>query len=189
MILTVPPGHVAAVVTDLEMVSPPPRRGPAAELRRWADPDPHAYRDLFRSIGAEWLWHSRLALTDEALAGILRDPRVEVHLGRDGEGMVELDFRAAAVCEIAFFGLGPERVGRGEGRMLMAAALAEAWRPGIGKVWLHTCTLDHPAALRFYLGCGFRAVRRHVEVERDPRLSGLLPPGAGAHHPVIPDPD
>ena len=189
MILTIPPGHVAAVVTDLEMAAPPPRRDSATELRHWTDPDPRAYRDLFRSIGAEWLWYSRLALSDESLIGILRDPRVEVHLSRDGSGMVELDFRTADACEIAFFGLRPERVGRGEGRRLMAAALAEAWRPGIGKVWLHTCTLDHPGALRFYLGCGFRAVRRHIEIERDPRLSGLLPRGAGAHHPVIPDPD
>lgn len=181
----VPAGHIAAIVTDLEMAAPPADPGPAASLARWRNPDLDAYRALFREIGEEWLWFSRLSLPDSGLAAILRDPQVEVYAGPEGESLVELDFRADGSCEIAFFGLVPAMTGRGEGRRLMAAALALAWREEIGRVWLHTCTLDHPAALPFYLSCGFRAVRRRVEIEPDPRLDGRVRPNAAAHHPVI----
>ncbi len=181
----VPAGHIAAVVTDLEMAAPPADPGPAAELVRWHRPDLDAYRALFRDIGEEWLWFSRLSLTDEALAAILRHPQVEFYAGPDRDSIVELDFREDGACEIAFFGLAPSLTGRGEGRRLMAAALARAWREGIDRVWLHTCTLDHPAALRFYLACGFRAVRRRLEVEPDPRLDGRIARHAAAHHPMI----
>ncbi len=185
MMQNVPAGHIAAIVTDLEMRAPPADPGPAAPLVRWPDPDLNAYRALFREIGEEWLWFSRLSLSDEALAAILHDPQVELYAGSDRESIVELDFRDEGVCEIAFFGLVAPMTGRGEGRGLMAAALALAWREGIGRVWLHTCTLDHPAALRFYLSCGFRAVGRRVEIEPDPRLDGRIASEAAMHHPVI----
>ncbi len=185
MMQDVPAGHIAAVVTDLEMTAPPADPGPAAELVRWHRPDLDAYRALFREVGEEWLWFSRLSLADDALAAILRDPQVELYAGPAGESIVELDFREEGACEIAFFGLVPSMTGRGEGRMLMSAALALAWREGVGRVWLHTCTLDHPAALPFYLSCGFRAMRRRIEIEPDPRLDGRIPPQAAAHHPVI----
>ncbi len=185
MMQDVPPGHIAAVVTDLEMTAPPADPGPAAPLVRWCDPGPEAYRRLFREIGEEWLWFSRLSLADEALAAILRHPQVELYTGPDMKSIVELDFRREGWCEIAFFGLAPSMTGRGQGRRMMAAALARAWREGIDRVWLHTCTIDHPAALRLYLSCGFRAVRRRIEIEPDPRLDGRIAPSAAAHHPVI----
>jgi len=184
MMLDAPPGHVAAVVTDLEMTAPPADPGPAAMLSR-RRLSLSAYRALFREVGENWLWFSRLSLSDAALAEILEDPRVEVYVGADDESLVELDFRERGLCEIAFFGLVPSRTGQGRGRRLMAAALERAWREGVRKVWLHTCTFDHPAALRFYLACGFRAVRRRIQIEPDPRLDGRLAPEAGAHHPVI----
>lgn len=185
MMQDVPAGHIAAVVTDLEMTAPPTDPGPAASLVRWHNPDLDAYRALFREIGEEWLWFSRLSLLDSELATILHDPQVEMYAGPEGESIVELDFRKQGVCEIAFFGLAPSMTGRGEGRRLMTAALALAWREGISRVWLHTCTLDHPAALPLYLSCGFRAVRRRVEIEPDPRLDGRMARHAAAHHPVI----
>ncbi len=185
MMQDVPAGHIAAIVTDLEMTAPPADPGPVAGLVRWHSPDLDAYRALFREVGEDWLWFSRLSLADEALAAILHDPLVELYSGPDRESIVELDFREAGRCEIAFFGLVPSMIGRGEGRKLMSAALELAWRGGVRKVWLHTCTMDHPAALPFYLSCGFRAVRRRFEVEPDPRLDGRIAPEAAAHHPVI----
>ncbi|WP_164163065.1 GNAT family N-acetyltransferase, partial [Stenotrophomonas maltophilia] len=76
---------------------------------------------------------------------------------RDGAeiGMVELDLRTDGEVEIVYFGLVKEAVGQGLGRLVMAKALQAAWRPGIARVWLHTCTHDHPGALKFYTSCGF----------------------------------
>lgn len=181
----VTPDHLATVVTTLEMRKRPrPRPLPAAPLRlqRWPTPDPARYRMLFRRVGERWLWFSRLAMADADLLRIVHDPAVEVYAAVDRAGievgMLELDFRTAGACEIGYFALVPDLAGRGLGRWLMAEALARAWRPGIARVWLHTCTLDHPSALNFYLAQGFVAIRRTVETFADPRATGLLPEDA-----------
>ncbi len=190
----VPPGHVAAIVTHLERRVPPDATSvPFPEgvtLRRVETPDPHWYRDLFARVGGQdWLWSSRLRLPVGELVGILRDPSVEVHAVEvDGraEGLLELDFRAPATPELAFFGLTPILQGQGIGRALMQAALARAFARPIAALTVHTCTLDSPVALPFYIRAGFVPVRREVEVITDPRLSGVLPEDAAPHHPVLP---
>jgi hypothetical protein len=67
----------------------------------------------------------------------------------------------------------------------MAEAMARAWRPGVMRVGVNTCTLDHPSALNFYRAQGFDAVARTIETFADPRATGLLPATAGTHIPVI----
>ena len=69
--------------------------------------------------------------------------------------MLELDFRVEGTCELSYFGLVPELTGKGNGGWLMARALGLAWRKSVARVWVHTCTLDHPAALGFYRRHGF----------------------------------
>ena len=192
MLSTVAPGELAAVVTSLEMRErPKPRPLPASPLRlaRWAEPSVTAYRALFRRIGAPWLWFSRLILDDAAVEAILRDPAVVIHavLDRGGIeiGMLELDFRIPGECEIGFFGFVPELTGKGHGDWLMAQALALGWRPGVERMWVHTCTLDHPRALTFYQRQGFIPFARAVETFADPRLLGILPRDAAPHAPLI----
>ena len=184
----VPAGHVAAVVTYLEMQAPPPP-APAPEsplrLARWAAVDPDRYRALFRRVGSRWLWFSRLAMSDaELLAKV-----AEVHgvIGPDGAdaGFVELDFRMPGLCTIRFLGLLPELAGRGHGRWLFAQTLRLAWAPGVERVRVHTCSLDHPAALPAYLRAGFVAQRRAFESFPDPRLAGLLPRDAAPQIPLL----
>ncbi|KAA0921201.1 GNAT family N-acetyltransferase [Aquicoccus porphyridii] len=188
----VPQGHVATVVTYLEMRAPVdarPEREAGLELRLVERPDVEWYRALFRKVGAEdWMWFSRLMIGEDALLAVLHDPAVEVYVAlRDGEelGLLELDFRVQGECEIAFFGLARAAIGQGAGRWLMNRALERAWREGVGRVHLHTCTLDSPQALDFYRRSGFEPVRREVEVLRDPRLSGHLPESAAPHVPIL----
>ena len=188
----VPDDHLATVVTTLEMAARPrPRAMPDAPLRlvRWTAPAPEKYRALFRRVGARWLWFSRLVMDDAVLVAIVHDPLVEVHAAVDRAGievgMIELDFRTPGACEIGYFALVPELAGRGLGRWLMAQALARAWRPGIGRVWLHTCTLDHPSALGFYRAQGFVATGRTVETFADPRATGVLPADAAPQVPLL----
>jgi len=188
----VAPGHVAAIVTHLEMRTRPPLRPlPPSRLTlvRWSSPRAEAYRTLFRRVGEPWLWFSRLLLSDAALLAIIGDPAVEVYAVCDPSGieigLLELDFRNAPNCEIAFFGLVPELAGQGHGRWLMAETLARAWRPGIERVWVHTCTLDHPSALNFYRAQGFVAINREIETFADPRLTGALPESVAPQVPLV----
>jgi len=187
----VPNGELAAVVTYLEMHARPaevPIPSPLS-LRKIERPDLEEYRRLFRLVGARWLWISRLDMDDAALAAIIHHPEVEffaVVSDDAGEvGILELDFRASGECELAFIGLVPELAGQGHGRWLLAEALRLAWREGIHRVHVHTCTLDHPAALGAYQRAGFTACRRAVERFPDPRLLGILPLDCAPHLPLV----
>jgi GNAT superfamily N-acetyltransferase len=189
----VPAGKIASVVTCLEMVRRPPQK-PLRPLERplvlvpWPDPDLTEYRSLFRRIGEQWLWFSRLVMPDEELAAILRDPRVEVFVLQDrgrAIGLLELDFREEGACELAFFGVVAEEIGRGAGRYLMDQAIARAWARPIRRFWVHTCTFDHPSAVGFYRRSGFSPYAFMVEIADDPRLAGHLPRDAGPHVPLI----
>ena len=183
-------GELAAVVTYLEMRSPPDQSIPASSLRleRVEVPQPEHYRELFRLIGGPWLWFSRLLLDDAHLAEIIQHPRVDFYsvfdAGRE-VGMLELDFREPRECELAFLGLVPELSGKGHGRWLLAEALKRAWREGVDRVHVHTCSLDHPAALAAYRRAGFTPFKRTIERFRDPRLLGILPTTAAPQIPLL----
>ncbi|MFA1682903.1 GNAT family N-acetyltransferase [Achromobacter dolens] len=188
----IPRGHIASVVTDLEMLSRPDLPGASLpqgfELAPVAEIGLDAYRALFRKVGADWLWFSRLFMEDGELAAILAHPDVDIHIVRNGlgdVGILELDFRAQGECELAFLGLTADCTGRGVGRALMSKAVELAWARPITRMWVHTCTYDHPSALRFYMKAGFKPYAIRVEVQRDPRLSGDLPKTAAAHVPII----
>ncbi|QOZ29056.1 N-acetyltransferase [Bradyrhizobium sp. CCBAU 51753] len=187
----VPQGKIAAVVTHLEMTARPPRRDdpPGAwGLRRVEQPALDWYRELYRRVGDEWLWFSRTRLDDAGLAAVIRPPGIEVYaLVVDGcdEGLLELDFRESGQCELVYFGVTAKFIGAGAARFLMNRALEQAWRSGVQRVWVHTCTFDHPAAVAFYQRSGFRPFRRQVEVADDPRLDGSAPRDVARHVPVI----
>lgn len=186
------PGELATIVTSLQMTSrPKPAPMPASRfsLVRWQAPSVETYRALFTRVGAPWLWFSRLSLSTDALAAIIQSPDVSIWAVCDRAGvelgLLELDFREAGACEIAFFGVVPELMGKGLGRWMMAHALGAAWRPGVTRVWLHTCTVDAPQALGFYRRAGFVPFAQAVETFPDPRLTGLLPREAAPQIPVF----
>lgn len=187
-----PPGKIANVVTFLEMTARPAPRAvpprPDLRLARGAHRSLDAYRDLFRRVGSEWLWFSRLVMPDEELAALLANPAVDSYTlicGGEPAGIVELDRCHFPDIELSFFGLVPSQVGTGAGRWLMEETLRIAWARGPRRLWVHTCTLDHPAALAFYVRSGFEPFRRAVEVADDPRLSGHLPRGTAAGLPLL----
>jgi GNAT superfamily N-acetyltransferase len=187
----VPDGELATVVIYLEMRSPPEQSIPssALSLKRVEVPQPEHYRDLFRLIGAPWLWFSRLILDDAHLAAIVQHPKVELYSVLDAAqreiGMLELDFREAHECELAFIGLIPELSGKGHGRWLLAEAVRHAWREGVERVHVHTCSLDHPAALGAYRRVGFTPYKRAIERFPDPRLLGVLPRDCAPQIPLL----
>jgi GNAT superfamily N-acetyltransferase len=184
-----PQGQLAAVVTYLEMTAPPAEPVPSSSLQlRRINADLDSYRALFRKIGAPWLWFSRLAMTDAELEAIIGDPKVELFEVAAVEavvGMLELDFREPGQCELAFVGLVPGLTGEGHGRWLLAEAVHRAWREGVGRVHVHTCTLDHPAALAAYRRVGFLPVKRAIERFTDPRLTGVLPADSAPQVPLL----
>jgi GNAT superfamily N-acetyltransferase len=186
-----PAGTIAAVVTYLDMRWPPsstPHEAPAAWSLVPLSDDLARYRVLFRRVGEPWLWFTRLIMTDEALRQIVENPKVQAFALRVADediGILELDFRQPEECELSFFGLVPEATGRGWGGVLIDEAIRRAWARPISRLWVHTCSLDHPHALGFYLRSGFKPYKRAVEIAEDPRLKGHLPRTAAPHWPLI----
>lgn len=188
----VTPGHIVSVVTCLEMRQKP-EMAPVVlpdgwTLERCVANDPDAYRALFRKVGADWLWFSRLLMSDEKLASVLSRETLDIfviqHDGCD-MGLLELDFGEPGEAELVFLGLVAGNTGKGVGRAIMNAATALAWSKPIDRFWVHTCTFDHPSALNFYLRSGFTPYALRVEVQEDPRLMGVLPMTAAPHVPII----
>jgi GNAT superfamily N-acetyltransferase len=179
---------LANVVTCLEMLAKP-QAAPSVlpegySLKRLSGQDTALFRTLFRDIGQDLMWFSRLILPEEKLASILSNPVVESYaLLANGEpaGLLELNFEDLPNCELTFFGLTAATVGKGLGRPLMSEAIARAWAKPINRFWVHTCHYDHPRALGFYKSSGFVPYALMVEVHDDPRLSGLMPLSASPH--------
>ena len=149
----------------------PPTAPPGVRLKRAKPCPPGFYRFLYGEVGRAFKWVDRLRWPEDRLAAHLADPAVEVWVAEEGVvpvGYFELVRQPDASIELAYFGLMPWAIGRGLGRWLLGAAIEAAWRERPTRLWLHTCTLDHPAALPNYLGRGFSITRREWIVQEVP---------------------
>lgn len=162
-------------ITWLEMTAPPtfgwPRLpvGREALLVRADTPPWWYFLSLYDAVGRDYAWTDRHADSPEALNAWLHDPQVSLYsLMAQGwpQGFFVLDGREAGTCDLAYFGLVPEAVGRGLGWWLLQTAVMTAWgRPGVQRLAVNTCTLDHPRALGQYQRAGFTPIRT-AEAER-----------------------
>jgi GNAT superfamily N-acetyltransferase len=152
------------MLAPTQRVVPPPREGPAVVHAQ--RPTVAYYRFLFDAVGRKWNWMGRESLSDAALSAIIHDPRDEIHvLFVEGvpAGFVELDRRVEVEVEVSFFGLMPEFIGLGLGKYFLHWTIQKAWSYGPKRLWLHTDTEDHPAALPNYLKAGFAVYKEEVK--------------------------
>lgn len=147
---------------DRDQLRPARGRPEGARVDRVASVAPGLFRWLYATVGGPWHWRDRLPWTDADIARHFADPAVALHvLTHHGvtAGYYELGRQADGSVEIVHFGLVPEFVGKGLGGYLLGEAVEAAWALGATRVWLHTCTLDGPAALPNYLARGFSPYR------------------------------
>lgn len=162
-------GQPAVTTYYLEMCDPawlrPAPRSGALELRECEVPQFELNRFLYRFVGAAWAWTDKLGWSDEQWRAWTEDPRLRtwIALSRGSPaGYFELQMQPGAAVEIAYFGLAPAFIGRGLGGELLTRALECAWSWDARRVWVHTCTLDHPAALANYQARGMRLFRQET---------------------------
>jgi hypothetical protein len=160
--------RIPMTVTFLEMnakptaLPPPQPRGKVALLRSEKTPT-HFYRYLYDTIGNDYYWVDRKKLTPEALGEVIHDPcNLLFILYTDGNpsGMAELDLRKTGSCNISYFGLMPEAIGKRLGFFFLYHTCINAWIQPIQRLTINTCTLDHPRALPLYQRMGFTAYDR-----------------------------
>jgi GNAT superfamily N-acetyltransferase len=165
-------------MTSLSELRPAAVPRPEPRIERMEDCPVSFFRYLYQEVGRAFQWTDRLAWNDATVRGHLATPGVSIWLmswGAAPAGYFELREHEDRSVEIAYFGLLPDFIGRGWGKHLLTRAVQVAWHTGTHRVWLHTCTLDHPAALPNYLKRGFQPVREEVYEIGEP--SGLAPSG------------
>ena len=168
--------------TYLALDNPAQLRGvsfsdPRARVEPRAPCPAATYRRLYKDVGQDWYWHSRLKWSDAELAAYLAKPSVrvwELMVGDESAGYFELVTHDDGSVEIMYFGLTPAFIGRKLGGGMLTRAVEEAWKLGATRVWLHTCTLDSERALPNYRKRGFapfKTERLEVQIEGNKVLS------------------
>lgn len=145
-------------------------------------PCPELNRFLYATVGARWIWYQRLSWDYLRWHAYLDRPELETWLALSRgtlAGYFELEEQGEGSVEIAYFGLMPQFIGCGLGGEVLTAAIERAWEMGGQRVWVHTCTLDHPRALPAYQARGFKIFRVVEEVEELPNEP--LEPWPGAN--------
>jgi GNAT superfamily N-acetyltransferase len=163
---------VEVTVTHLEMTAPPTHYPPLPTgrhiaLLRARNMPLHFYRYLQDRVGRAWTWVNALRLDDEELAARIHAPERDIRvLYLDGApaGFFELRPDLLPRVEIAYFGMMDHATGQGLGRWFLGAAIEAAWSYKPEKVFLQTCTADHPAALPLYQKMGFSPVSQEKEM-------------------------
>jgi GNAT superfamily N-acetyltransferase len=145
---------------------------PDVTIARVPEPDPGLYRACYRTVGAAFHWRDRFDWTDVEIRCHLADPAISFFLARRGPAVAGYyELRRVAEdgsVEIAYFGIVPGEYGRGLGKHLLSCAVRDAWALRPRRVWLHTCTLDHPSALPNYIARGFIPYKTETyEVDSD----------------------
>lgn len=120
---------------------------------------PDYYKSLYQSVGEDIGWVDRLLMNTQELEALLADEHTIIFiLYQQGKpiGFAELNAQKPTDIKIEYFGIEPNARGQGLGKYFLHWVLEAAWRFAPKRIWLHTCELDHPAALTNYLKAGFQ---------------------------------
>ena len=156
------------VITCLQMNSPaelsPARAsGPDFNVREAVERDWRLNRAMYLLVGEQWAWIDKLRWSDQEWERYAADEHLRTFVATwrgATAGYYELRRDDTQAVEVAYFGLAPDFIGRGLGGALLTDALRRAWAWDAQRVWLHTCTLDHPSALKNYLARGMQVYDR-----------------------------
>ena len=114
---------------------------------------------LYRLVGSAWQWIDKLSVPDSEWKAYVESPLVKTWVGYYKgavAGYFELVIRGEGNTEIEYFGLAEAFIGKGFGGYFLSQAIKKAWAiPDTKRVVVHTCSLDHPAALNNYKRRGF----------------------------------
>lgn len=162
------PAYVSVTVWHLEMhdasaIQPSRRTVGGLEIIEAKLQLPELNRFLYASVGGDWYWRDRLGWDYARWMNVLGRRGYETwvaYLHGTPAGYFELDMQENDDVEIAYFGLLPQFLGRGIGGVLLTRALQRAWEKDAARVWVHTCSLDHPSALHNYEARGLHVFKQ-----------------------------
>ena len=128
-------------------------------VKQEKDFDINLLKFLYREIGKDYYWKDRLVWSDKNWLDYVSQASYQLHILYKGKNLVGYYEILSDNClnfEIAYFGIFKEFFGRKMGGYLLSYAICNSFYQGAKKVWVHTCTLDHPNALKNYLARGMK---------------------------------
>ena len=127
-------------------------------------PDFQLNKFFYKQVGKKHRWIDRLSWTDEKWINFISNKNLETYVISESDdliGFFELLYNPDLnETEISYFGLLEEYIGKGIGGYALSEAIKKSFEKNIKRVWLHTCTLDHPNALKNYVARGMRVFRK-----------------------------
>ena len=157
--------------------TPPQRPSNQISIIKANNPTVSFYRYLYNTVGADWLWWERRTWSDKKLESVILSEFTELYvLYVDGvpAGYGELNLQKSRNVELAYFGLFPEFIGQKLCGYFLRWLIDQAWRHKPTRLFVHTCTEDHPSAMYNYQKHGFKIYKKlSVQID-DPRSFGLF---------------
>jgi GNAT superfamily N-acetyltransferase len=170
-------------MTDPGRLAEAPAPDPSLAFVEVELPSPELSRALYAGVGSDWWWTDRLGWSWTRWHEWLSRPGCEVwvpYVRGTPVGYIELGREDDAV-ELVAFGLLPAFIGRGLGTRSLDFALRRAWALAPRRVWVHTCSLDGPTALRTYQARGLEIYDEQIDQVALP--DERLQPWPGADRP------
>lgn len=162
--------EIEYVVTFLAMDERPRAPVPARPINQniallaAENPPTDYFLYLYQTVGDAYEWTDWLRRPREEAQDFVGNSEVSLYtLMVDGwpGGFFMLDSRDHGTCDLSYFGLVPQAIGRGLGQWFLATAVETGWdHPQTERMTVNTNTLDHPRALGLYQKIGFQPVRR-----------------------------
>ena len=143
-------------------------------------PCPEFNRFLYTAVGWQFHWIDKLPWSYEQWQAHVNRPEFSTwvgYLSGTPAGYFELERQVDGSVRIIYFGLLPQFIGRKLGGALLTSAIERAWDGGAQRVWVDTCSLDHPSALANYLARGFR-------IYQEERSQKMVPTGPRRDRPA-----
>ena len=118
---------------------------------------------FYKEVGRDFFWRDRLKWRDQDWLDYINNDFFKLYILKYNNkfaGYYELLYDPKNYSmEIAYFGIFKEFYGKGIGGYLLTDAILTSFNQKINKVWVHTCTLDHPNALKNYLARGMKVFK------------------------------
>ena len=115
---------------------------------------------FYKEVGRDFFWRDRLKWSNENWLDYISNDFFKLYILKQDNKLVgyyELLYDPKVFSmEISYFGIFKEFYGKGIGGYLLTDAILTSFNKKINKVWVHTCTLDHPNALKNYLARGMK---------------------------------
>ena len=158
---------------------PPERTTAEFEVKRVEIVCPEFNWFLHQAVGAEFRWGGREEWGRQEWTEYVDRLQLETwvaYVAGTPAGYYELEKQDDGSVRIECFGLRRPFFGQGLGGALLTRAIERCWEMGANRVWLTTCSHDHPHALQNYLARGFKLVHETAGPPNPPRESALFAP-------------